>query len=288
MPVSGPRATRRAAHSLRLAGVLVVFAALVLCCGGGGDGSEPAQKPPEPSPGAEQAPHEKGPDEPSPEEWPHPRVEARQAERDSMVAIIRAYGLKDKAVLKAMAAVPRHEFVGKKLQRAAYKDSPLPIGHGQTISQPYIVAKMTLHLELEASSKVLEVGTGSGYQAAVLSEFTPRVYTIEIVKPLADSAAKRFERLGYTSVKARHGDGYHGWKEHAPYDAIIVTAAAGHVPPPLLAQLAPGGKMVIPVGGPFSVQELLLLEKDISGTVTTKALGAVRFVPFVRSETEGN
>jgi len=199
-----------------------------------------------------------------------------------MVRQIRRYRLTDKAVLAAMRAVPRHEFVPPKLARAAYNDSPLPIGQDQTISQPYIVAEMTRQLQLTAKSRVLEIGTGSGYQAAVLTEFTPHVYTIEIVKPLADAAGKRLRRLGYNTVRVRHGDGYKGWKTHAPFDAIIVTCGAPKVPPPLLAQLAPGGRIVIPVGRAGAVQQLMVIEKSKDGKTRVRKLMPVRFVPLTR------
>jgi len=215
-------------------------------------------------------------------QWKHPRFTARQAERDAMARQIQRYGLTDKAVLAAIRAVPRHEFVPPRMSAAAYADGPLPIGQDQTISQPYIVAEMTRQLHLTAKSRVLEIGTGSGYQAAVLTEFTPHVYTIEIVKPLADAAAKCLRRLGYDTVRVRHGDGYKGWKEHAPFDAIIVTCGAPKVPPPLLAQLAPGGRIVIPVGEARSIQQLMIVEKAKDGATRTKALMPVRFVPLTR------
>ena len=201
-----------------------------------------------------------------------------------MVAVIRAYGLSDRKILEAVAAVPRHEFVIKRYLSQAHADSPLPIGHGQTISQPYIVAEMTRQLDLKPDSKVLEVGTGSGYQAAVLSEFTPHVFSVEIIKPLADAAASRLKRLGYTVVRLAHRDGYYGWEEEGPFDAIIVTCAAGQIPPPLIKQLAPGGRMMIPVGPVFATQSLMLLEKDEDGTVRSRSLMAVRFVPLVRKQ----
>jgi len=218
------------------------------------------------------------------EEWSPPRFEERQPERDKMVRVIRAYGLADQAVLDAMAAVPRHKFVPTKYQARAHDDTPLPIGYGQTISQPYIVAEMTRQLKLTEDSRVLEIGTGSGYQAAVLTEFTPQVHTIEIIKPLADSARRRLKGLGYTVVKVRHADGYHGWAEEAPFDAIIVTCAAGQIPPPLIKQLARGGRMVIPVGGPFATQTLMLVEKDEEGKVRSRSLMGVRFVPLRRRD----
>jgi protein-L-isoaspartate(D-aspartate) O-methyltransferase len=216
--------------------------------------------------------------------WEPPRFTGRQKERDTMVQVIRAYGLKDKAVLRAMGAVPRHEFVPEHLSKQAYADNPLPIGYGQTISQPYIVAEMTRLLELKPNSHVLEIGTGSGYQAAVLTEFTPHVYTIEIVRPLAEAAEKRLKRLGYDVVEVRMGDGYYGWPEKAPFDGIVVTAAAAQIPPPLLQQLAPGGRMVIPVGGVFSQQSLTLVTKEKDGTVRSRSLMPVSFVPFVRGQ----
>jgi protein-L-isoaspartate(D-aspartate) O-methyltransferase len=162
-------------------------------------------------------------------------------------------------------------------------DGPLPIGHGQTISQPYIVAYMTEILRIKPQHKVLEIGTGSGYQAAVLAELTNQVYTVEIIPELANSAGKRLKKTGYSSVKARQGDGYHGWPDAAPFDAIMVTAAAEFIPPPLLQQLAEGGRMIIPVGSPFYVQHLMLVEKR-QGEISTRSLMLVRFVPFRRSQ----
>ncbi len=201
--------------------------------------------------------------------------------RRSMVAQqIEARGVEATAVLKAMRQVPRHEFVGEKQRGQAYSDKPLPIGHGQTISQPYIVAYMTEVLELQPGDKVLEIGTGSGYQAAVLAEITDSVFTIEIIEELAEQAATRLQQLGYNEVRTKQADGYHGWEEHAPFDAIIVTAAAGHIPPPLLKQLKPDGRMVIPVGGVYEVQSLMLIRKTADGEIQTERLMPVRFVPF--------
>lgn len=216
-----------------------------------------------------------------------PAEAERREERQKMLEVLRRYGIDDAQVLEAMARVPRHEFVPKSQERYAYNDGPLPIGYGQTISQPYIVAEMTHQLRLKEDSKVLEVGAGSGYQAAVLAEITPHVRTIEIIKPLAESAAERLEKLGYADVEVRHGDGYYGWKEAAPFDAIIVTAAAGQIPPPLLEQLKPGGRMLIPVGGPFSIQTLMLVEKDADGAVSSRELMSVRFVPLTRDQSAG-
>ena len=189
----------------------------------------------------------------------------------------------DPRVLQAMATVPRHELVPERQRDAAYENRPLPIGHGQTISQPYIVAIMTDLLETGANSRVLEVGTGSGYQAAVLAEIVEQVYTMEIVEPLGLRARRDLDRLGYDNIKVRIGDGYYGWEEHAPFDAIVVTAAASHIPPPLIKQLTPGGRMIIPVGSRFMVQQLVLVEKDSDGQVVTRQILPVRFVPLTGS-----
>lgn len=194
---------------------------------------------------------------------------------------IQGRGVTDQGVIGAMLSVPRHEFVPASLREMAYSDRPLPIGEGQTISQPYIVALMTELLELEPGDKVLEVGTGSGYQAAVASHLADSVFTIEILPDLAEQATGRLHDLGYRDVIVRQGDGYDGWPEHAPFDGIVVTAAAGHIPPPLVQQLDPGGRMVIPVGGQFQVQQLVLVEKRPDGSVTTRSLLPVRFVPLV-------
>lgn len=186
----------------------------------------------------------------------------------------------DPLVLAAMNKVPRHLFVPPGQQRHGYENRPLPIGHGQTISQPYIVALMTDLLDPKPHHSVLEVGTGSGYQAAVLAELVQRVYTIEIIEPLGRDARERLARLGYPNVEVRIGDGYYGWPQHGSFDAIVVTAAATHVPPPLIRQLKPGGKMVIPVGASFLTQYLLLVEKQPNGSVTSRQILPVRFVPL--------
>jgi protein-L-isoaspartate(D-aspartate) O-methyltransferase len=186
----------------------------------------------------------------------------------------------DERVLTAMRTVPRHEFVRPADRDLAYQNRPLPIGHGQTISQPYIVAIMTDLIEPRPGCVVLEVGTGSGYQAAVLGELCRKVYSIEIVEPLGLQARERLGRLGYDNVEVRIGDGYYGWPEHAPFDAIVVTAVASHVPPPLLQQLKPGGRMVLPVGTRFTTQQLVLVEKHADGKVTTRQLLPVAFVPL--------
>ena len=189
--------------------------------------------------------------------------------------------VKDEQVLSAMRTVPRHLFVNPSDISSAYGDHPLPIGYGQTISQPYIVALMTEMLEVSPQHHVLEVGTGSGYQAAVLSELVEQVYTVEIVEPLGNQAAGLMKRLGYENVHVKIADGYYGWEEKAPFDRIIVTCAASLVPPPLLRQLKPGGKMCIPVGGPYTVQYLTMVEKSLEGTITMKKTIPVRFVPLV-------
>jgi len=193
---------------------------------------------------------------------------------------IRARGVEDPAVLEAMEHVPRHEFVPEHYARDAYRDSPLPIGFGQTISQPYIVAFMTELLELKPGDRVLEIGTGSGYQAAVLSELTPRVFSIEIIEELGKAAAERFASLGYATIETKIADGYYGWEEKGPFDAVIVTCAAGHVPPPLIEQLKPGGRMVIPVGPVYDVQYLIRVTKDEEGEVRAERMLPVRFVPM--------
>jgi len=185
----------------------------------------------------------------------------------------------DPRVMNAMGQVPRHEFVPESERAYAYENRPLPIGHGQTISQPYIVAIMTDMLNLKPDSKVLELGTGSGYQAAILAELAGKVYTIEIVESLGLQAKQRLQKLGYKNVITKIGDGYYGWEEHAPFDAIIVTAAASHIPPPLIKQLKPGGRMIIPVGSRFMLQQLLIVDKQNDGKVVSKQVMPVIFVP---------
>ncbi len=182
--------------------------------------------------------------------------------------------------MEAIGKVPRHEFVPAHLRRSAYQNRPLPIGYGQTISQPYIVALMTDLLDVDEDDVVLEIGTGSGYQAAILAELVEKVYTIEIVGELGEQAKGRLKHLGYQNVEVRVGDGYYGWEEHAPFDGIIVTAAASHIPPPLTKQLKPGGRMIIPVGSPFMTQQLMLVEKEKDGTIKTKQVLPVIFVPL--------
>jgi protein-L-isoaspartate(D-aspartate) O-methyltransferase len=210
----------------------------------------------------------------------------RQRMVDDITALVRETRAEigkaafDERVMAVMARVPRHEFVPADQVPSAYRNRPLPIGHGQTISQPYIVALMTDLAGAEPGHKVLEVGTGSGYQAAVMAHLAKEVYTIEIVEPLGLEATRRLQKMGYANVRVRVGDGYHGWEEHAPYDAILVTAAASHVPPPLVRQLKPGGRMVIPVGAAFMVQHLMLVEKKLDGSVSTRQILPVNFVPL--------
>ena len=205
-------------------------------------------------------------------------------DREIMVRTqIEMRGVADEATLSSMKKVQRHLFVPKDLRDNAYDDRPLPIGYGQTISQPFIVAYMTEIIRPDKNSKMLEIGTGSGYQAAVLAEIISDVYTIEIITELSNSSAKRLKELGYKNVYVKNADGYYGWKEHAPFDAIIVTAASEYIPPPLIEQLKDGGRMVIPVGSPFQTQMLMLIEKK-DGKITTKSLMPVMFVPFKRGK----
>ncbi|WP_205513877.1 protein-L-isoaspartate(D-aspartate) O-methyltransferase [Longitalea arenae] len=208
-----------------------------------------------------------------------------KTKREKMVSQqIERRGVKDPVVLKAMRTVNRHEFVPADQIKNAYEDRPLPIGYGQTISQPYIVAYMTEVIKPQSHFKVLEIGTGSGYQAAILSAIVKEVYTIEIVPELGRSATERLTSR-YKNVQVKTADGYNGWKEHAPYDAIVVTAAAEHIPPPLIGQLKDGGKMVIPVGSSFLTQMLILVEKK-NGSTTSRNLLPVAFVPLTRKKTE--
>jgi protein-L-isoaspartate(D-aspartate) O-methyltransferase len=217
----------------------------------------------------------------------HPAFAQHVKEREEMVAVqIQARDINDPNVLKAMRIVPRHAFVPENVQKAAYGDYPLPIGFDQTISQPYIVAFMTEALALKPDSKVLEIGTGSGYQAAVCAEIAAEVYTIEIVEGLAKSAKELLGELGYPNVFVRAGDGYFGWKEKAPYDAIIGTAAAGRVPPPLLGQLKPGGRMILPVEGRLGFQYLVLITKDHKGNLSRRNVMPVMFVPMTGEVTK--
>jgi protein-L-isoaspartate(D-aspartate) O-methyltransferase len=192
---------------------------------------------------------------------------------------LRGRGIKDKRVLDAMATIPRHFFVGEDQSRLAYSDSPRPIGAGQTISQPYVVALMTELLELSGHEKVLEIGTGSGYQAAVLSHLAREVYTIEIIPSLAESAKETLSRLGYRNISVRTGDGFFGWEEKAPFDAVLVTAAAAQIPPKLWAQIREGGRLIMPLGNPHEVQQLVRATK-IKGEPHIETITGVLFVPM--------
>ena len=205
-------------------------------------------------------------------------------QREKMVSDqIEDRGIHDQQVLRAMREVERHWFVPENNRSNSYEDRPLGIGYGQTISQPYIVAYMTEMLKLQPNYRVLEIGTGSGYQAAVLAKIVRDVYTIEIVTQLGDSAAARLKRLGYKNISVKNAHGYHGWTENAPFDAIMVTAAAEFIPPPLIQQLKDGGRMIIPIGSPYLTQWLMLVEKK-NGKMTTKRLIPVSFVPFTRKK----
>jgi len=208
---------------------------------------------------------------------PDKEINYTKAREQMVTSQIKARGISDKRVLAAMRKVERHLFVPKEMQSLAYADQPLPIGEGQTISQPYIVAIMTELLNLKGDEKVLEIGTGSGYQAAILAELADTVYTIEIVKPLAEQADSLLTDLGYKNITVKHGDGFIGWEEHAPFDGIIITCAPPKVPQPLIEQLAEGGRMVVPVGTLW--QELLLIEKE-DGELKETSVLPVRFVPM--------
>ncbi len=213
---------------------------------------------------------------------PCPAQDYREAREEMVAQQIESRRITSPAVLRAMRSVPRHEFVPRAMRHLAYRDHPVPIGHGQTISQPFIVAFMTEAAQPMRKDRILEIGTGSGYQAAVLAEIADTVHTIEIIPELAESASERLDRLGYEHVLTRQGDGFFGWPEKAPFDVIVVTAASELIPPPLIEQLSDHGRMIIPVGTPFFKQSLLLVEKR-NGEVTTTTLLPVRFVPLTRS-----
>lgn len=219
------------------------------------------------------------------EAWDEPRA-MRQRRFDMVSRQIAARGVRDEAVLKAMRSVPRHLFVPQGIQDSAYNDSPLPIGEGQTISQPYIVALMTELLEIQPDHRVLEIGTGSGYQAAVLSGLAEEVFSIEIKKVLHQRATEVLEELEYHNVHTRHGDGYYGWEEEAPFDSIIITAAVDHVPPPLLRQVVDGGKIVLPLGHPFSYQNLVVVTRQ-GEDFRLQQITGVLFVPMTGKALEG-
>jgi protein-L-isoaspartate(D-aspartate) O-methyltransferase len=220
-------------------------------------------------------------------DWDRPRFDEREQEREYLVQTwIIGQGITDPNVIDAMLQVPRHKFIPEEYQRQAYQNTTLPIGFDQNISEPYIVALMAEMLEIKPGDKVLNIGTGSGYNAAVLSELTPHVYTIEILEPLGLRAAELFDELGYHTIEARIGDGYNGWKEHAPFDKIIVTAAADNIPQPLIDQLNTGGIIAIPVGRKDQAQVLTRLIKDGNGNLRTERVLPVRFVPLSRSNGE--
>jgi protein-L-isoaspartate(D-aspartate) O-methyltransferase len=200
---------------------------------------------------------------------------------------LRGRDITDTRVMTAMEKVPRHCFVSRNQWSAAYEDHPLPIGEGQTISQPYVVALMTQAIHLKPDEKVLEIGTGSGYQAAILAELTRDVYSIEIRKGLAEGARKILDELGYRDVKVKQGDGYFGWKEYAPFDAILVTCAANHIPLPLIEQLREGGRLIIPLGSTVYMQTLTLVEKKADGDLAVQHLGGVSFVPMIGESQRG-
>jgi protein-L-isoaspartate(D-aspartate) O-methyltransferase len=210
-----------------------------------------------------------------------PYAEKRQAmvEKD-----LKGRGIKDKKVLDVMGKIPRHLFVKESLRKQAYADHPLPIAEGQTISQPYVVALMTEALKLKSQDRVLEIGTGSGYQAAVLAEIAKEVFSLEIRKSLSETADRRLEELGYNNVQVKYGDGYFGWEEYAPFDAIILTASANHIPPPLIKQLKEGGKLILPLGSTLFHQTLTLATK-VNGELNVEQMGSVVFVPMI-GETE--
>ena len=211
-----------------------------------------------------------------------PQADKYETLRQKMVENqIRNRGINNTAVLNAMKKVPRHLFIPENYRDEAYNDYPLPIGYGQTISQPYIVAYMTEAVRPTSNKKVLEIGTGSGYQAAILAEIVNKVYTIEIVPELAKESAERLKDMGYDNVICKHGDGYQGWSEYAPFDIIVVTAAPENIPQPLIDQLAEGGRLIIPVGAAGAVQELILMTRK-NGKIDTRRLSFVRFVPFRR------
>ncbi|MBI5327433.1 MAG: protein-L-isoaspartate(D-aspartate) O-methyltransferase [Deltaproteobacteria bacterium] len=217
-----------------------------------------------------------------------PAEDIYKQKRQNMVAQdIRGRGISDKKVMEAMEKIPRHLYVDEYIRDMAYADYPLPIGEGQTISQPYVVALMTETLRLKQSDKVLEIGAGSGYQAAVLAEIVKDVYTIEIRKGLADKAEKRFEEMGYKNIKVKYADGYFGWEEYAPFDAIIITASANHIPPPLIKQLKQGGRLIIPLGSTVYYQTLTLATKT-KGEIDLEQITSVAFVPMIGEVGKGN
>jgi len=256
--------------------------------------SEPEPEPepkPEPGPGPGLATEQASPATsaaPIATTEPSPTPDQYAPQRQEMVENgVVDWGITDETVIEVMGIVPRHAFVPEEYLSSAYNNHPLPIGFGQTISQPYIVALMTQSVELSPDDRVLEIGTGSGYQAAVLAQLVDQVYSVEIIGSLVERAAAALESVGYDNVIVRHDDGYFGWQEHAPFDAIVVTAAPDHVPQPLVNQLKIGGRMIIPVGPVGGFQTLWLLTRTGEDEVQTRNLGGVRFVPFTREELTG-
>lgn len=213
--------------------------------------------------------------------------ELKTLRQDMVDRQIRQRGISDPAVLTAMNAIPRHCFVPARLKKQAYADRPLPIGDGQTISQPYVVALMTARLNLQASMRILEIGTGSGYQAAVLANIVKSVYTIEIKEPLYRTARNRLTDLGFNNIRMRYGDGYFGWPAAAPFDCIMITASVNHIPPPLLEQLKDGGRLILPLGNPFAFQNLVLVTRH-GQDYTVKNITGVLFVPMTGHALSGN
>jgi protein-L-isoaspartate(D-aspartate) O-methyltransferase len=269
--------------------VLIVTAGIIHAVGTAIEPRTALGSKPPPDPKANQAPQDKDPERKEPNDvnapprplHKHKAFRERSKQRERMVAVqIQSRQVKDPNVLRAMRTVPRHAFVRPGEQAYAYNDHPLPIAEGQTISQPYIVAFMTETLRLRRGDRVLEIGTGSGYQAAVCAEIAREVYTIEIVEPLAKSATKKLKELGYPNVFVRAGDGYFGWPQKAPFDAIIGTAAAGRIPQPLIEQLKPGGRMILPCEDRLGWQYLVLVTKDDKGNIEKKNVMPVRFVPM--------
>ena len=243
---------------------------------------------PQPKPGPVPATEQASPAVPAAETAttePSPTPDQYAAQRRQMVENgVIDWGITDEDVIEVMGVVPRHAFVLEEYLSLAYNNHPLPIGYGQTISQPYIVALMTQSVELSPGDQVLEIGTGSGYQAAVLSQLVDHVYSVEIIGPLAERAEAALQSVGYDNVTVRHDDGYYGWEEHAPFDAIVVTAAPDHIPQPLVEQLKIGGRMIIPVGPVGGYQTLWLLTRTGEDQVQTRNLGGVRFVPLTRED----
>jgi protein-L-isoaspartate(D-aspartate) O-methyltransferase len=271
----------------RLSACIVVLLLLVACDSADEQGTPPPSEmatPAAPEAESEQVP-ETSLDTPSTADATSPTDDLYALQRQEMVEHgVIDWGITDEAVIEVMGAVPRHAFVPPDVELLAYNNHPLPIGYGQTISQPYIVALMTQSADVSQGDKVLEIGTGSGYQAAVLAQLVDHVYTIEIIEPLAERAEATLTQLGYDNVTVRRADGYYGWEEQAPFDAIVVTAAPDHIPQPLVDQLKVGGRLIIPVGPVGGFQTLWLVTRTGEDDVQTRNLGSVSFVPFTRED----